>query len=56
MYMMTLDTTTHEMRQQAYTPEHASIFLGKAKVGETLYADIPVRIPLATLNRHGLIA
>lgn len=42
-------------RQTAYTPKGASLFLGKPKVGEDI-VDVQVRVPLSTLNRHGLIA
>ncbi len=42
-------------RQSAYTPKGVSLFLGKPKVGEDI-TDVQVRVPLSTLNRHGLIA
>ncbi len=39
-----------------YTFEGESILLGAAKMGDEVYTENFVRIPLATLNRHGLIA
>lgn len=42
-------------RQTAYTPKGASLFFGKPKVGKDI-VDVQVRVPLSTLNRHGLIA
>src|SRR5690606_3341039 len=45
-----------ESIQKAYHFEGPSISLGAAKRGNRLFPDCPVRIPLSTLNRHGLIA
>lgn len=42
--------------QEGYHFRGKSIVLGLAKKGDTLFPDCPVRIPLRTLNRHGLIA
>ncbi|HZQ83574.1 MAG TPA: helicase HerA-like domain-containing protein [Acidimicrobiales bacterium] len=40
----------------AYTSKGASIVLGKALLGDTVYPDATVRVPTAMCNRHGLIA
>ena len=40
----------------AYSTEGAALDLGRAVLDGALHRDAPVRIPLATLNRHGLIA
>lgn len=39
-----------------YSHEGSYFTLGGAVLGEKVYADLPVNIPLATLNRHGLIS
>ena len=39
-----------------YAVNGAAIALGAAMLGESASGDLPVRIPLATLNRHGLIS
>jgi DNA helicase HerA-like ATPase len=40
----------------AYATEGAALDLGRAVLDGTVHRDAAVRIPLATLNRHGLIA
>jgi DNA helicase HerA-like ATPase len=40
----------------AYATEGAALDLGRAVLDGTVYPDAAVRVPLATLNRHGLIA
>ena len=42
--------------QDGYTFKGPSFTLGGAMLGEETLSDAPVRIPLGTLNRHGLIA
>ena len=39
-----------------YTFEGAALELGGLLVDATTLGDVPVRIPLAMLNRHGLVA
>lgn len=41
---------------EGYTFEGESILLGAAKLGEEVIGEQFIRIPLQTLNRHGLIA
>lgn len=41
---------------QAYQTNEASLLLGAAKLDGVCYSDALVRIPLRTMNRHGLIA
>jgi len=41
---------------EGYKFEGPSIIMGAAKLGEEVMKDLFVRIPLKTLNRHGLIA
>ena len=45
----------HEITE-GYTFGGPSFILGGAMLGEETLTDTPVRIPLGTLNRHGLIA
>ena len=40
----------------AYTTEGAALDLGRAVLDGTVHRDAAVRVPLATLNRHGLVA
>src|SRR5687767_12127557 len=40
----------------AYRTEGASLDLGRAVHEGTLHREAEVRVPLATLNRHGLVA
>jgi len=42
--------------EKDYTFEGESIIMGAAKLGEEVFTEKFVRIPLSTLNRHGLIA
>ncbi|MHB9001618.1 MAG: helicase HerA-like domain-containing protein, partial [Thermoanaerobaculia bacterium] len=46
--------------QDSYGPAYAftnpSIDLGCVVHGGTVHADLPVRVPLSMMNRHGLIA
>ena len=42
--------------QKGYTLDGATIELGAAVVEGELYKDAPVRLPLAMMNRHGLVA
>lgn len=52
------------MSEKQFTEEvsagykHEGLFftLGGAVLGEKIYSDLPINIPLATLNRHGLIS
>ncbi|MBS1645584.1 MAG: DUF853 family protein, partial [Bacteroidetes bacterium] len=41
---------------QAYSFKGACLELGKAMLDKEVYADVPVRVPLKTMNRHGLIS
>ncbi|AJT42045.1 helicase HerA-like domain-containing protein [Psychromicrobium lacuslunae] len=41
---------------QGYTFESPAIALGAALVGAEVYKDAQVRLPLAMMNRHGLVA
>jgi DNA helicase HerA-like ATPase len=41
---------------EAYATKGAAIELGRAKLGDELVPGAEVRLPLATMNRHGLIA
>lgn len=41
---------------QAYTFKGACLELGKAMLDKEVYAEVPVRVPLKTMNRHGLIS
>ncbi len=41
---------------EGYTFENESIILGAGKLGEEVLSEQFIRIPLQTLNRHGLIA
>src|ERR1051325_5848288 len=40
----------------AYESKGASIVLGKAVLGDTVFPDATVSVPTAMCNRHGLIA
>ncbi|XAS67225.1 helicase HerA-like domain-containing protein [Micrococcaceae bacterium Sec5.7] len=42
--------------QQGYALEGATIELGAAIIDGELHKDAPVRLPLAMMNRHGLVA
>ncbi|WP_426997336.1 helicase HerA-like domain-containing protein [Pseudarthrobacter sp. N5] len=42
--------------QKGYTLEGATIELGAAIIDGELHKDAPVRLPLAMMNRHGLVA
>lgn len=42
--------------QQGYNPKGEYMVLGAGKLGDDIIADAQVKIPLKTLNRHGLIA
>lgn len=42
--------------RSGYTFDAAALELGAALDGESAHADAPVRVPLSTLNRHGLVA
>lgn len=42
--------------QEGYTFEGESILLGAAKLADQVQTETFVRVPLSTLNRHGLIA
>ena len=48
--------TFDEMLQAGYGSDEPSVTLGAAMEGSTLHPEPKVRIPLAMLNRHGLIA
>ncbi|HKK88295.1 MAG TPA: helicase HerA-like domain-containing protein [Saprospiraceae bacterium] len=39
-----------------YSHEGSYFILGGAVLGEKVFSDLPVNVPLATLNRHGLIS
>ncbi len=41
---------------RAYATKGAAVELGTAKFGDVLLPDAAVRLPLATMNRHGVIA
>ena len=41
---------------EAYATKGGAIELGTAKLGDALVPEASVRLPLATMNRHGLIA
>lgn len=41
---------------RGYVHEGASFTLGGAVLGDQVFDDLPVNMPLATLNRHGLIS
>src|SRR5512146_1901667 len=45
-----------EMLQAGYGSDEPSVTLGAAMEGATMHPEPKVRIPLAMLNRHGLIA
>jgi uncharacterized protein len=45
-----------EAVRDGYAVEGPSLDLGAAVADGTAHADVPVRIPLASLNRHGLVA
>ena len=49
-------TTFREHITEGYTFKGPSFVLGGAMLGDQTLADTLVRIPLGTLNRHGLIA
>ena len=53
---MSKNETFRERINDAYTFEGPSFVLGGAMLGDETLRDALVRIPLATLNRHGLIA
>ncbi|MEH0108642.1 helicase HerA-like domain-containing protein [Tersicoccus sp. MR15.9] len=55
---MTEKTSTDQVRAiaEGYTFSGASIALGAALVDGQVHADAPVRLPLAMMNRHGLVA
>src|SRR5919107_2873583 len=42
--------------QKGYTLEGATIELGAAIIDGELHKNAPVRLPLAMMNRHGLVA
>jgi DNA helicase HerA-like ATPase len=45
-----------EKINQSYTFSGDSIYAGAAVYNGQVYSDCPVKIPLKTMNRHGLIA
>ena len=45
-----------ETMQDGYSFEWASLLIGKAKLDKELVAGAEVKIPLKTLNRHGLVS
>lgn len=45
-----------EAIRAGYRVEGEAITLGAAVVGDQTHADVPVRLPLAMMNRHGLVA
>ncbi len=45
-----------ETIRAGYRAEGAAITLGAAVVDDVVHADAPVRLPLAMMNRHGLVA
>ena len=59
---MSTDATnagSSDLREQirtGYAFEGASLVLGAAVEGPEAHADLPVGLPLASLNRHGLVA
>ncbi|GGC80310.1 ATPase [Tersicoccus solisilvae] len=55
---MTEKTSTDQVRAiaEGYTFSGPSIALGAALVDGQVHADAPVRLPLAMMNRHGLVA
>ncbi|MGF9663693.1 helicase HerA-like domain-containing protein, partial [Arthrobacter crystallopoietes] len=55
--MAKLEAADHlEKIRQGYRFEGPTVHLGAAMVGDAAYADAPVRLPLAMMNRHGLVA
>jgi DNA helicase HerA-like ATPase len=55
---MATKTTAEKLAtiQKGYTLEGATIELGAAIIDGELHKDAPVRLPLAMMNRHGLVA
>ncbi|KQR04289.1 ATPase [Arthrobacter sp. Leaf141] len=55
---MAIKTTAEKLAtiQKGYTLEGATIELGAAIIDGELHKDAPVRLPLAMMNRHGLVA
>jgi len=53
------DTTASDQLQQiknGYTFDGEAVQLGAAVIDDTAHADAPVRLPIAMMNRHGLVA
>ena len=51
------ENTAHlDTIRAGYTFDGATLTLGAAVVDGQVHADAPVRLPLAMMNRHGLIA
>ena len=42
--------------REGYSFTEPSITLGAAITEDTVHADVPVRLPLGMMNRHGLVA
>ncbi|GAB3439775.1 DUF853 family protein [Phycicoccus ginsengisoli] len=45
-----------EQIRAGYTFEGGALTFGAAVIDDTAHADVPVKVPLGTLNRHGLVA
>jgi len=53
------DTTASDQLEQiknGYSFEGAAVELGAAVVDDKAHADVPVRLPISMMNRHGLVA
>ncbi|MDE9365652.1 DUF853 family protein [Luteipulveratus sp. YIM 133132] len=50
------DSSIVDTIRSGYTFEGGALDLGAAVVDGTAHADVPVRLPLAMMNRHGLVA
>ncbi len=51
---METDKFKHQI-SSGYNFTGESILIGAAQLGEQAFPDLPIRIPLSTLNRHGLV-
>lgn len=49
-------TSQIDLIREGYAFSEPSILLGAAKDGDEIVADAPVRLPLGSMNRHGLVA
>ncbi len=53
---MANDSSFTGLIQQGYTFKGASFQIGGAMLDKIVVPDCPIRLPLKTLNRHGLIS